>query len=220
MHDGSWSSPSSARVPRREMLWRSESARRRLNAWSVEAQRDTDRRRLPFGHAAGSPRPRRPFAFASAPTLTRPIRPAGSVNQMLPSGPAVIASGPKVMPPGKLVTFPFVLIRPIPTAVAFVLPCSANHKFPSHPAVIGYGPVAEKCFSVPAGLIRTTWSVQSVAHTLPSEPAVTPLLHPTAGNSVTTPLGVIRPIRFPKYSVNQRLPSGPATMSSGHPDPR
>src|SRR5437660_1682272 len=33
------------------------------------------------------------------------------------------------------------------------------------------------------------------------------------GNSVTTPLGVIRPILFTVYSVNQRLPSGPDAMS-------
>ena len=32
-------------------------------------------------------------------------------------------------------------------------------------------------------------------------------------NSVTTPSGVIRPIRLPLISVNHRLPSGPAVMS-------
>ena len=35
------------------------------------------------------------------------------------------------------------------------------------------------------------------------------------GNSVTTPLVVIRPIRLAKCSVNQRLPSGPVTISNG-----
>ncbi len=34
-------------------------------------------------------------------------------------------------------------------------------------------------------------------------------------NSVTTPAVVIRPIFLPKYSVNQRLPSGPAAMYQG-----
>ncbi len=34
-------------------------------------------------------------------------------------------------------------------------------------------------------------------------------------NSVTTPVGVIRPIRLPTYSVNHRLPSGPAVMPQG-----
>src|SRR5690606_34051320 len=33
--------------------------------------------------------------------------------------------------------------------------------------------------------------------------------------SVTTPPGVIRPIRSPKNSVNHRLPSGPAAIPSG-----
>src|ERR1700726_4137296 len=34
-------------------------------------------------------------------------------------------------------------------------------------------------------------------------------------NSVTLPDGVIRPIRLPMFSVNQRLPSGPAVMLCG-----
>ena len=34
-------------------------------------------------------------------------------------------------------------------------------------------------------------------------------------NSVTTPAGVIRPIRSPATSVNHRLPSGPAVMPKG-----
>ena len=41
-------------------------------------------------------------------------------------------------------------------------------------------------------------------------PAVMPAL-----NSVTTPSGVIRPIRLPYRSVNHRLPSGPAVMPAG-----
>ncbi len=36
-----------------------------------------------------------------------------------------------------------------------------------------------------------------------------------AENSVTTPAGVMRPIRFPSASANQRLPSGPAVMPVG-----
>ncbi len=36
-----------------------------------------------------------------------------------------------------------------------------------------------------------------------------------AVNSVTTPAGVIRPIRLPSNSVNQRLPSGPAAIPVG-----
>ncbi len=34
-------------------------------------------------------------------------------------------------------------------------------------------------------------------------------------NSVTVPVGLTRAIRFPTASVTHRLPSGPATMSSG-----
>lgn len=36
-----------------------------------------------------------------------------------------------------------------------------------------------------------------------------------AENSVTVPVGVIRPILFPSLSANQRLPSGPATIRNG-----
>src|SRR3989442_9317195 len=35
------------------------------------------------------------------------------------------------------------------------------------------------------------------------------------GNSVIFPLGLMRPIWLPSYSVNQRLPSGPAVILSG-----
>jgi hypothetical protein len=34
-------------------------------------------------------------------------------------------------------------------------------------------------------------------------------------NSVIAPSGVIRPIRLPENSVNQRLPSGPPAISQG-----
>jgi len=51
---------------------------------------------------------------------------------------------------------------------------------------------------------------------LPSGPAVMSvswlLAEVPALNSVTTPSGVIRPIRLSVSSVNQRLPSGPAVM--------
>src|SRR3954466_8247225 len=38
------------------------------------------------------------------------------------------------------------------------------------------------------------------------------------GNSVTVPLGVMRPILLPMSSVNQRLPSGPEMIWKGRPD--
>jgi hypothetical protein len=41
------------------------------------------------------------------------------------------------------------------------------------------------------------------------------LLLPGIGNSLTTPAGVIRPIRSVPGSVNQRFPSDPAAMSRG-----
>src|SRR5215469_4795556 len=37
------------------------------------------------------------------------------------------------------------------------------------------------------------------------------------GNSVSTPSGVMRPIRFPGISVNHRFPSGPAVITRGCP---
>ena len=46
---------------------------------------------------------------------------------------------------------------------------------------------------------------------MPNGPAETMVL--LVLNSVTTPSGVIRPIRPMPLSVNQRLPSGPAVMS-------
>src|SRR5206468_11679324 len=49
----------------------------------------------------------------------------------------------------------------------------------------------------------------------PSGQAVVPVGRPEAVgmvNSVTASAGVIRPLRLPKASVNQRLPSGPAVM--------
>lgn len=33
------------------------------------------------------------------------------------------------------------------------------------------------------------------------------------GNAVMAPVGVMRPMRLKEYSVNHRLPSGPATIS-------
>ena len=71
--------------------------------------------------------------------VIRPIRsPNSSVNQRLPSGPAVIPTGllPAVMPVANSVTAPAGVIRPIrlPT-------CSVNQRLPSGPAVIPSGPL-------------------------------------------------------------------------------
>ena len=55
----------------------------------------------------------------------------------------------------------------------------------------------------------------SANQTLPSSPALMSPGEKATGNSVTWPLGVIRPIFLPRTSVNQRLPSGPAVISAG-----
>src|SRR4051794_39207191 len=74
--------------------------------------------------------------------------------------------------------------------------------------------------TTPAGVTRpSAWDVRN--QRLPSGPAVIPLMRvekksPDAGNVVTTPAGVIRPIDAggPPL-VNHRLPSGPVVMASG-----
>ena len=48
----------------------------------------------------------------------------------------------------------------------------------------------------------------------PMPPGFAPALRPTL-NSVTTPAGVMRPIRLPVCSVNQMLPSGPRVVPRG-----
>jgi hypothetical protein len=47
---------------------------------------------------------------------------------------------------------------------------------------------------------------------LASSPVVVHFEGVAKGNSVMTPAGVIRPILLPLFSVNQRLPSGPAVI--------
>src|SRR5208282_2827124 len=64
---------------------------------------------------------------------------------------------------------------------------------------------------------RPILSMRPVNQRLPSEPAVIPKGSLAAAdvNSVTVPLGVIRPIWAAPVSVNQRLPSGPFVIPSG-----
>src|SRR5947209_11113860 len=62
------------------------------------------------------------------------------------------------------------------------------------------------------------FGLDCVNHRVPSGPlmiAMGEVALLTMGNSVTTPLGVSRPILPLRNSVNQRLPSGPATMLRG-----
>ena len=119
--------------------------------------------------------------------MIRPIRFVPySVNQRLPSGPAVIPEGTAValMPAENVVTRPLGVMRPIrpdggPDGPA---PEAVNQRLPSGPAAMSPGPNA--------------------------------LVGPT-GNSVTAPRVVIRPIRLPMCSVNQRFPSAPAAIAPG-----
>ena len=57
----------------------------------------------------------------------------------------------------------------------------------------------------------------SVNQRFPSGPAEMPSVKLTVGtgNSVTAPVGVIRPILKRLFSVNQRFPSGPALIPYG-----
>src|SRR5262249_39060484 len=100
-----------------------------------------------------------------------------SVNQRLPSGPAVIPSGRllAVMPVANSVTTPAGVIRSIRSLLS-----SVNQRLPSGPAVIPLGtlsvviPVANSV-TAPAGVTRPTrWPFDSVNQRLPSGPAVIP----------------------------------------------
>ena len=158
-----------------------------------------------------------------------PILPADSVNQILPSGPAVMSKGRALAdkPLVKVVTVPDGVIWPMRVA-----PGTVNQRLPSGPAVIEPSPLdAGKIagryrVTTPPGVILPT-SVglpifdplcAPTNQRLPSGPAVIPnawsfVLFWLMLNSVMLPAGVLRPIS-PSGSVNQRLPSGPAVMSN------
>src|SRR5579884_2790004 len=160
--------------------------------------------------------------------MMRPILPLPSVNQRLPSGPAAIPSG-KLWSVGiaNSVTVPEGVMRPI------LLPLdSVNQRLPSGPLVIPTGsPLAVgigNAVMLPEGLMRPILlALTSVNQRLPSGPATIPLrpfsiwpllsvgMGMGTGNSVMLPEGLMRPIRLALTSVNQRLPSGPATISFG-----
>src|SRR5260221_1024179 len=145
----------------------------------------------------------------------RPIfLPEPSVNQTLPSGPAVMAAGLLLavgIPNAE--KLPLGVMRPM----AFPLN-SVNHRLPSDPAVMPSGPQPaedphfvgkENWVMLPDVVMRPIWfEFISVNHRLPSGPTAM-LRGPNAGpgNSVTWPLGVIRPPCPPKFRADQRLPS-------------
>src|SRR5579885_410140 len=149
-----------------------------------------------------------------APEVMRPILSANiSVNQSLPSVPAVISHGylPGVTTENMMIC-PSELLRPI-------LSDSVNQRLPSGPAVIPRGLLPSgrrNSVILPAGVMRPIWlPLDSVNQRLPSGPAAIPqgwVLGVGRGNSVILPVGVMRPIWLPPNSVNQRLPSGPAVI--------
>src|SRR5205085_2755233 len=81
--------------------------------------------------------------------------------------------------------------------------------------------LSENSVTCPAVVTLAIWPApNSVTHTLPSGPVTrfAGLLEGVGrgGNSVIAPVeGVIFAMRFPLYSVNQRLPSGPRAIPVG-----
>src|SRR5439155_905810 len=121
--------------------------------------------------------------------VIRPILlPESSVNQRLPSGPAVMLSGAlPVVGTANSVTVPVRVIRPILFPLS-----SVNQTFPSWPAVMPMGPLPAvgtvNSVTAPAGVIRPIrLPKNSVNQRLPSGPAVmlrTLLAAVVIGNSV------------------------------------
>src|SRR5512135_2996254 len=152
----------------------------------------------------------------------RPIAGANPVNHRFPSGPEVIGAGlASSAGSGNSVMTPAVVMRPIfPIAFGSRKLVSVNQRLPSGPAAsplhcaptVGTG----NSVTVPVGVIRQTVGPTTLNQRLPSAPAaIAPRGCVGPGNSVTTPAGVIRPTLWASLSVNQRFPSGPATMPQG-----
>src|SRR5260370_19602881 len=100
------------------------------------------------------------------------LKPPGSVNHTLPSGPGGMAYGraPEGMP--NSVTAPIGVMRAMLRAS-----CSVNQMLPSGPAVMARGRLASVGIGysviIPAGVMRPIlFAVVSVNHRLPSGPAV------------------------------------------------
>ena len=147
--------------------------------------------------------------------VMRPILPARSVNQRLPSGPTVMPSGVAfaVGIGNSATSVPVVVTLPI------LLPLySVNQRLPSGPTARPLMPLASAHHRElgdrprrgdPADLARVEHREPEVAvgpRHEPEEPAGAA----ATGNSVITPAGVIRPILV--ASVNHTLPSGPAVI--------
>ena len=98
-----------------------------------------------------------------------------SVNQTLPSGPAVIPSG--MQPPFKAALNSLIAcVNGLMTPIARVVPGSLNHMFPSGPIAIertalpGFRPVVNLAI-VPFLVTRPTAPLRSLNQRLPSGPA-------------------------------------------------
>jgi hypothetical protein len=159
--------------------------------------------------------------------LTRPMcgpsSQALSVNQTPPSEPCASSRGKQPLSgPGKTVTWPSVVIRPISLDSA-----AADHRFPSGLAVIPDGRRLLGTANVetaPEG-VSLPMPVFSVNHRLPSGPdtiACGEKLGSAFPNSLNSPAVVTRPMAgCPEYSLdswaNQRSPSGPGVIANGWP---
>ena len=120
------------------------------------------------------------YSLTTPAGVIRAIRPAHSVNQRLPSGPAVIPSGPlpALIPAENSVTVPVGVMRPMRPSN------SVNQRLPSGPAVIPRGSLFAlipdwNSVTVPVGVIRPirrfeAVQLDSVNQRLPSGPAVIP----------------------------------------------
>src|SRR6267378_1775171 len=148
--------------------------------------------------------------------LILPTFVAFSVNHMLPSGPAVIASGTL-----RLVGVEYSVITPAEVILPTLFPVtSVNHKLPSGPAVIRIGVallvgIGNSVITPAVVILPTLFPADSANHRLPSGSAVIPIGTLPAvgiGNSVITPPGVILPTLFPAASTNHKFPSGPGVI--------
>lgn len=150
---------------------------------------------------------------------------ARSVNQILPSGPAVMRKGPFGPVSANSVIPPATVILPIRSPPPDVPPFSSkspsnsvNQRLRYGPSAMNFGdPPLGTAYSAitPDGVILPILLDCSVNHTVPSGPAQMPtgwLSWAGRENSVITPAVVIRPILSLYSSVNHRFPSEPAVI--------
>ena len=138
-----------------------------------------------------------------------------SVNQILPSGPAVIAKPQVMLGSGDSVTEPEMAIRATLQELALV---SVNQMLPSDPAAIpeaNWVPRGNGKYVITPALVTAPirQPAASTNQTLPSGPKEIAWMFVIPGviaNSVIVPPGVILPTFPPPCSKNQTFPSAPA----------